>query len=262
MWRAWQLSSGLIFLIAPIIKFVMPWLTVLLTHLLVQWTSLDGISTTDGESMSLHIFSDIFSDWLQHEFISLTSVCVRSFVFRGTVNAGLAYELLSKGCEKAGGATEPPEGQELSYFANGGKHQKNLGCTSHEHCEQNNPCLGEFVCTAGACVQVPGTAPVCDDGKKVSNLLSTLSSLWLWVLLWRLARVLLLSVRLTHAMDRGRWQISVFTLRNPVKTATSATGLWPAMKQRVLALKKSLRLTVMTRTHVPLVSVIPAKMFL
>jgi hypothetical protein len=111
-------------------------------------------------------------------------------------------------------------------------------------------------------VQVPGTAPVCDDGKKVSNLLSTLSSLWLWVLLWRLARVLLLSVRLTHAMDRGRWQISVFTLRNPVKTATSATGLWPAMKQRVLALKKSLRLTVMTRTHVPLVSVIPAKMFL
>ena len=95
---------------------------------------------------------------------------------RGTVNAGLAYELLSKGCEVAGGAANPPVGEGLSYFAQGGKDQKNLGCTMDSHCLQFNPCLGEHVCSAGTCVQVPGTAPVCDDGKKVSNLSSTLFS--------------------------------------------------------------------------------------
>mmetsp|Transcript_31703 Transcript_31703/g.54068 ORF Transcript_31703/g.54068 Transcript_31703/m.54068 type:complete len:1393 (-) Transcript_31703:224-4402(-) len=84
----------------------------------------------------------------------------------GIVNAGDAYELLKQGCEVAGGATNPPEGQELHDLALGGKDQKNVGCTLDEHCEQGNPCLGEFVCNAGTCEQVAGSAPVCDDGIK------------------------------------------------------------------------------------------------
>jgi len=86
----------------------------------------------------------------------------------GLVNAGNAYELLSKGCDVAGGLADPPEGKELHDLALGGKFQKNVGCTLDEHCDQSNPCLGEFVCNAGTgtCEQVAGTAPVCDDGKK------------------------------------------------------------------------------------------------
>uniref|UniRef100_A0A7S2LU14 subtilisin n=1 Tax=Skeletonema marinoi TaxID=267567 RepID=A0A7S2LU14_9STRA len=84
----------------------------------------------------------------------------------GIVNAGDAYELLKQGCEVAGGATDPPEGGELHDLALGGKDQKNVGCTIDAHCEQGNPCLGEFVCNAGTCEQVAGSAPVCDDGLK------------------------------------------------------------------------------------------------
>ena len=90
---------------------------------------------------------------------------------RGTVNAGKAYELLSKGCEVAGGVSDPPEGKELHDLALGGMFQKNEGCTLDEHCEQSNPCLGEFVCNVvnATCEQVAGSAPVCDDGIKVSS---------------------------------------------------------------------------------------------
>ena len=56
--------------------------------------------------------------------------------------------------------------------------------------------------------------------------------------------------------------ISVSTLLNPVKTATSATELWLVMKKREVALSKSLQLTVKTSTHVPLVSMTREEMFL
>ena len=56
--------------------------------------------------------------------IPLTSVCVCSFIsLRGIVNAGNAYELLKNGCEFAGGDSNPPAGEGLSYFALGGKDQ-------------------------------------------------------------------------------------------------------------------------------------------
>ncbi|KAK1746751.1 subtilase family serine peptidase [Skeletonema marinoi] len=41
----------------------------------------------------------------------------------GRVNAGNAYELLKNGCEVAGGDSNPPAGEGLSYFALGGKDQ-------------------------------------------------------------------------------------------------------------------------------------------
>mmetsp|Transcript_5909 Transcript_5909/g.8582 ORF Transcript_5909/g.8582 Transcript_5909/m.8582 type:complete len:1387 (+) Transcript_5909:150-4310(+) len=84
----------------------------------------------------------------------------------GTVNAGSAYDLLSKGCEVAGGVTDPPGDGELSDLAKGGKDQLDLGCTLDEHCDQSNPCLGTLQCIAGTCEQIAGSAPVCDDGKK------------------------------------------------------------------------------------------------
>lgn len=115
----------------------------------------------------------LFSFCLQVVTIALTlSLCDHSIIsFRGTVNAGNAYELLSKGCEVAGGLADPPDGKELSDLAQGGRFQKDEGCSIDAHCEQANPCLGEYVCNTGTgtCEQVAGTAPVCDDGKKVSS---------------------------------------------------------------------------------------------
>jgi hypothetical protein len=56
--------------------------------------------------------------------IPLTSICVCSFIsLRGIVNAGNAYELLKNGCEFAGGDSNPPADEGLSYFALGGKDQ-------------------------------------------------------------------------------------------------------------------------------------------
>jgi|SaaInl74LU_5_DNA_1037368.scaffolds.fasta_scaffold08638_3 hypothetical protein len=56
--------------------------------------------------------------------IALTFVCVYSFIsLRGRVNAGNAYELLKNGCEVAGGDSNPPADEGLSYFALGGKDQ-------------------------------------------------------------------------------------------------------------------------------------------
>ena len=56
--------------------------------------------------------------------IALTFVCVYSFIsLRGRVNAGNAYELLKNGCEVAGGDSNPPAGEGLSYYALGGKDQ-------------------------------------------------------------------------------------------------------------------------------------------
>ena len=115
----------------------------------------------------------LFSSVYNVVTISLTFLFLTNHLsLRGLVNAGNAYELLSKGCDVAGGLADPPEGKELHDLALGGKFQKHVGCTLDEHCDQSNPCLGEFVCNAGTgtCEQVAGTAPVCDDGKKVSSL--------------------------------------------------------------------------------------------
>ena len=68
------------------------------------------------------------------------SFCVYLFISRGIVNAGNAYELLSTGCETAGGLATPLNGQDLSDIANGGKDQKNEGCTLDAHCDQSNFC--------------------------------------------------------------------------------------------------------------------------
>jgi len=53
----------------------------------------------------------------------------------GIVNAGAAYELLSRGCEEAGGKFPTTSaGQKLSDMALGGFEQKNIGCINDEQC--------------------------------------------------------------------------------------------------------------------------------
>lgn len=124
---------------------------------------------------------------------------------RGTVNAGSAYDLLSKGCEVAGGVTDPPGDGELSDLAKGGKHQLDLGCTLDEHCDQSNPCLGTFQCIAGTCEQIAGSAPVCDDGKKVSIRFKSFVTFHTLLLMPMptLYSIDLFSVRLTRAIPRS-----------------------------------------------------------
>ena len=73
------------------------------------------------------------------------------------MNAGHAYELLKTGCETAGGVGTPLHGQGLSDIANGGKDQKNVGCTLDAHCDQSNFCDTE----TSTCVPPP-----CPSGEK------------------------------------------------------------------------------------------------
>lgn len=63
----------------------------------------------------------------------------------GIVNAGRAYELLLLGCESAGGAY-PAVNQTLSDMAQGGKDQKDIGCTSDFQCTDENMCNGIRKC--------------------------------------------------------------------------------------------------------------------
>ncbi len=122
---------------------------------------------------------------------------------RGTVNAGSAYDLLSKGCEVAGGVTDPPGDGELSDLANGGKDQLNVGCTLDEHCDQSNPCLGAFQCISGTCEPVAGSAPVCDDNLKVSISQTYLRASILLMPMLTLFSIGFFSVRLTRAIPRS-----------------------------------------------------------
>ncbi len=96
----------------------------------------------------------------------LTSFCVYSFIFRGIVNAGHAYELLKTGCETAGGVGTPPNGQQLSDIANGGKDQKNEGCTIDAHCDQSNFCYTETSeCVAAPPAPTPAPGAPCPSGQ-------------------------------------------------------------------------------------------------
>lgn len=88
----------------------------------------------------------------------------------GIVNAGKAYELLSQGCELAGGAHNDTVGIPLSEMSLGGQSQKQIGCIADDDCSDENLCLGTQKCnaTSNMCYVEPGTAPVCDDGDLVS----------------------------------------------------------------------------------------------
>lgn len=83
----------------------------------------------------------------------------------GIVNAGRAYELLLLGCESAGGAY-PAVNQTLSDMAQGGKDQKDIGCTSDFQCTDENMCNGIRKCdlSTNTCYIEEGTEVVCDDG--------------------------------------------------------------------------------------------------
>jgi hypothetical protein len=85
----------------------------------------------------------------------------------GIVNAGMAYELLSMGCEAAGGLGAQ-EGVSLSQMALGGQEQKQIGCISDDQCADANMCLGVQLCnvTSNTCYVQENSAPNCDDGVK------------------------------------------------------------------------------------------------
>lgn len=94
---------------------------------------------------------------------------VYSFFSRGIVNAGYAYELLSTGCETAGGLATPLNDQELSDIAYGGKDQKNKGCTLDAHCDQFNFChveTSECVASPPTPTPPPTVPPPCPSGQK------------------------------------------------------------------------------------------------
>lgn len=87
----------------------------------------------------------------------------------GIVNAGKAYDLLSQGCDVAGGLASLGDGSGLSDMALGGKDQKQVGCTLDSHCADENLCLGVQLCntTSNTCYVQENTVPDCDDGVKV-----------------------------------------------------------------------------------------------
>ena len=88
----------------------------------------------------------------------------------GIVNAGKAYELLSQGCEIAGGSyPDAAANQTLSEMALGGSTQKQRGCLLDEHCYDANLCNGEQKCNlvSNTCYIVENSTPNCDDGVKV-----------------------------------------------------------------------------------------------
>jgi len=79
----------------------------------------------------------------------------------GIVDAGAAYELLSNGCEEAGGKyPNTAAGQSLSEMALGGFEQKNIGCVNDQQCFIG-PSYGERECNldTNVCFTTPGTAP-------------------------------------------------------------------------------------------------------
>jgi len=79
----------------------------------------------------------------------------------GIVDAGAAYELLSKGCEEAGGKyPDIAAGQSLSDMALGGFEQMDIGCINDEQCPKLLN-FGERNCNldTNICFTVEGTAP-------------------------------------------------------------------------------------------------------
>jgi len=87
----------------------------------------------------------------------------------GTVNAGNAYELLSLGCEQAGGAyPDKSSNQTLSMQALGGSDQKQMACFTDAQCHDANRCKGIQKCNlaSNTCFVEKDTVPICNDNKK------------------------------------------------------------------------------------------------
>ncbi len=118
----------------------------------------------------MSFFLTLASFFLQRKIPN--SFCVYLFISRGIVNAGNAYELLSTGCETAGGLATPLNDKELSDIANGGKDQKNEGCTLDAHCDQSSFChvgTSESECVASPPTPTtpPGPGTLCPSGQKI-----------------------------------------------------------------------------------------------